>query len=259
MSCRHNRLSNGSEALISRITAAGPSAKRPPHIWLESALRPLIVLLPMGSRHPTTFKPARGAIGAKRHARKAAALLVLAALAGCHRKPSQIPAKVTDAVSTDVTSQAAADEPIGQVDITHRGAPAPAAAFAGPDGRAVTLAALKGTPLMVNLWATWCGPCVRELPTLDALAGTDARFRLLAVSQDITGDKVVVPFLAKRGLAALRPYVDSRNVLMAALGGDTLPTTVFYGADGKERWRVIGAMDWSGPRAKKLIDGALGG
>ncbi len=216
-------------------------------------MRPLIVLLPMAPRR------SRGAIGAKRHARKAAALLALVVLAGCHRKPSQIPVKVTDAVSTDTTSEAAADEPIGQVDISHRGTPAPAAAFAGPDGRPVTLASLKGTPLMVNLWATWCGPCVKELPTLDALARADTRFRLLAVSQDMTGARAVTPFLAKRRLAALKPYIDSRNALMAALDSDTLPTTLFYDAAGREQWRVIGAMDWSGKRAKKLIDGALGG
>lgn len=224
-------------------------------------MRPLIVLLPMGSRHPTAPNPSRGAIGAKRHARKAAALMVLAApalaLAGCHREPSQIPVKVTDAVSPDAFAGDA--EPIGQVDITHRGTPAPTAAFAGPDGRPVTLAALRGKPLMVNLWATWCGPCVKELPTLDALAGADGRFRLLAVSQDMEGAKAVTPFLAKRRLTSLQPYIDSRNALMAALGSDTLPTTVFYDAAGREQWRVIGAMDWSGARAKTLIDGALGG
>ena len=217
-------------------------------------MRPLIVLLPMAPRW------SRGAIGAKRHARKAAALLALAALAGgCHRKPSQIPVKVTDAVSHDTTSEAAADELVGQVDVTHRGTPAPAAAFAGPDGRPVTLASFKGTPLIVNLWATWCGPCVKELPALDALARADTRFRLIAVSQDMEGAKAVTPFLARRQLAALKPYIDSRNALMAALSSDTLPTTIFYDAAGKERWRVIGAMDWTGKRAKTLIDGALGG
>lgn len=220
-------------------------------------MRPLIVLLPMAPLRPRTPRRSRGAIGAKRHARKAAALLALAALAACHRKPSQIPARVTDAVSID--APAGDDQPSGQVDITHRGTPAPAATFTGPGGRPVTLASFKGKPLMVNLWATWCGPCVNELPTLDALARADPRFRLIAVSQDMQGEQVVTPFLAKRRLAGLTPYIDSRNTLMAALNSDTLPTTIFYDAAGKERWRVIGAMDWTGRRAKTLIDGALGG
>jgi hypothetical protein len=69
----------------------------------------------------------------------------------------------------------------------------------------------------------------------------------------------VTPFFAKKKFTTLEPYLDQKNVLMQELGLDTLPTTIFYDADGKEKWRVLGAMDWSGEKAKKLIDGALAG
>lgn len=183
-------------------------------------------------------------------------MLGLALVAGCdRRKPSELQANVSDAVSTD----AAPAQPMGVVDTTHRGEAMPAVPFARADGAPATLATFRGKPLLVNLWATWCGPCVQEMPTLAALARRDDRFHLVVVSQDMQGARAVVPFLAKQGLEDLPSYLDRQNVLMAALKSDTLPTTVLYDAGGKEKWRVVGAMDWTGPRAKKLIDGALGG
>ena len=130
--------------------------------------------------------------------------------------------------------------------------------FVGPDGGPATLAQFRGKPLLVNLWATWCAPCVAEMPTLDALALREQeRLTLIVVSQDMAGKREVDPYFAKARFANLQPYLDKQNVLMEALKTDTLPTTVFYDAKGKEQWRVIGAMDWQGERAKTLIEGAL--
>lgn len=138
------------------------------------------------------------------------------------------------------------------VDRSHRGRPAPDAAFQAPDGRAVTLADFRGRPLLVNLWATWCAPCVAELPTLDAAArNAGGAYRVLAVSQDLD-PAVVAPFLAKRGVASLAAYRDPAMALALAYGAN-LPTTIFYGADGRERWRVAGGFDWSGDRARALL------
>ena len=177
------------------------------------------------------------------------------ALAGCDKaKPSDVQGKVTDLTASD----AMPTDTIGHVDITHRGETAPAVPFVAPDGSPATLATWRGKPLMVNLWATWCGPCVKEMPTLDALAAKDGRFQIVAVSQDMAGQKEVAPFFAKNGFKTLKPYLDKQNVLMEALKMDTLPTTIFYDANGKEQWRVIGAMDWSGTKAQTLIDGAIG-
>ena len=65
-------------------------------------------------------------------------------------------------------------------------------------------------------------------------------------------------FKSEKKFKALTQYSDMQNVLMAELGTETLPTTIFFGADGKERWRVYGMMDWTGGPAKKLIDDAVG-
>lgn len=139
------------------------------------------------------------------------------------------------------------------IDRTHAGKMAPAAAFRGPDDAAVTLAAFRGKPLLVNLWATWCAPCVAEMPTLDALAAKRGEaMTVVAVAQDLQGAAVVDPWFQKAGLKALQPYLDPENKLLDA-ASDALPTSIFYDADGKEVWRVIGAIDWNGAEAKALL------
>src|SRR3546814_6930452 len=76
----------------------------------------------------------------------------------------------------------------GEVDRSHKGEAAPTVTFTAPDGKTVTLADFKGTPVLLNLWATWCAPCVPELPTLDALAvQKGAAHQVLTVSQELEG------------------------------------------------------------------------
>jgi thiol-disulfide isomerase/thioredoxin len=138
----------------------------------------------------------------------------------------------------------------GAVDRSHAGEAMPDAAFERPDGSETRLADFKGTPVLLNLWATWCAPCVAELPTLDKAAATPG-VTVLAVSQDTDAAKVA-PFLAQRGVKALKPYRDPKLGLSVALAAN-LPTTVFYGADGRERWRMAGGFDWAGTEAKALL------
>jgi thiol-disulfide isomerase/thioredoxin len=174
--------------------------------------------------------------------------ILILSLAACDRQsPDQPQATQT------------ANTPAGAVDLSHAGQAAPAIPFLDPKDAPATLATFRGKPLLVNLWATWCAPCIQEMPTLDALAGREAaRFRTIVVSQDLSGRKPVAAFFAKEKFKHLEPYLDPDGVLGTAVGTGTLPTTIFYGADGKEKWRVLGAMDWNGEQAKKLIEDALG-
>lgn len=147
----------------------------------------------------------------------------------------------------------------GTLDMSKRGTAMPADLFQTPDGKPVTLAAFKGKPLLVNLWATWCGPCVAEMPTLDALAAKAGdKMTVLVVSQD-NADVDIKPFFAKTGLKSLEPYRDDNAALGFAFSSGMLPTTVLYDADGKEVWRMIGGMDWMGPRANTLLGDMVGG
>ena len=163
-------------------------------------------------------------------------------------------ATISDEVSPDeaAPSAAGAATQAGAVDRSHKGEPAPDAAFATPDGKPATLASFRGKPLLLNLWATWCAPCVKELPTLDAAAkALGGRVQVVAVSQDMDAAKAK-PFLAGKGFAAIVPYTDAKMALSLAYGAN-LPTTILYDANGREIWRVAGDLDWTGAKAKALL------
>ena len=176
----------------------------------------------------------------------------ICATAACDRgspPPEQAEANVA-ATSPDEAAPAVAAPRAGAVDRSHAGERAPDAVFTDAGGARTTLADLKGGPLLVNLWATWCAPCVKEMPTLDAVA-REGRVRVVAVSQDMDPEKAKA-FLARRRFAALQPYFDPRLDLSLAYEAN-LPTTILYGADGREKWRVTGELDWTGAKAGGLL------
>lgn len=143
------------------------------------------------------------------------------------------------------------------IDRSHAGTSALDASFKGPDDSIVTLAQFRGRPLLVNLWATWCAPCVAEMPTLDRMAATMGdRMTVLAVAEDLQGAAIVDPWFQKAGLTTLQPFVDPQNGLLDA-ANSALPTTILYDASGREVWRVVGAMDWQGKEAGTLLAEAL--
>ncbi|SOB80122.1 Thiol-disulfide isomerase or thioredoxin [Sphingomonas guangdongensis] len=194
---------------------------------------------------------------------RVASILVLgAALAagGCDRAAPPAPqGNATAAVSADEVQpdEARADAPVakpGAIDRSHAGEAAPDHPFADAGGKTRRLADFRGRPVLVNLWATWCAPCIRELPTLDRLAARDgARLHVLAISQDMDAAKVA-PFVAARGLKSLATYTDPKMAWTPAVTA-TLPTTILYDSAGREAFRVVGELDWAGPEAAKAIAG----
>lgn len=179
-------------------------------------------------------------------------LLVALGTAGCDKpKPSAEQASANTAVPISAPPQTPQPD---RVDRSHKGAAMPAMPFAAPGGAPATLASFRGHPVLVNLWATWCGPCVKELPALDALASRETgKMAVVAVSQDMGGDKQVQPFWKGHQVKALTPYTDPKNELMTAIGAAELPTTVLYDAKGHEVWRTAGGLDWTGPDAARLL------
>ncbi len=181
------------------------------------------------------------------------AVLLAGSIAGCDRE------KAGGGQPADGQANVSAGQAKGigkfeyVVDRSHKGEAAPSAAFTGPDDAVVTLAGFKGKPLLVNLWATWCAPCVAEMPTLDALAAKRGEaMAVIAVAQDLQGAEVVDPWFQKAGLKAWQPYLDPENALLDAYNS-ALPTSIFYDAEGRELWRVIGAIDWQGKEATALL------
>lgn len=142
------------------------------------------------------------------------------------------------------------------VDRSHKGETAPAAAFNNPDGAPFDLTKFKGRPVLVNLWASWCAPCIKELPTLQKLEEAQAKggkLGVIAVSQDMAPKASVDAFLKSKGLSRFAAYHDPEMKLSSALNVQIMPTTILYDAEGKEVWRYTGDLDWNGPEAAKLL------
>ena len=173
------------------------------------------------------------------------ALLGSSFLGGCDRqKPDAPQASGADAQSAK------------GLDRSHKGQPAPVVKFKNPDGGDVDLNKFKGGPVLVNLWASWCAPCIKELPTLQELEQShkvDGALSVIAVSQDMAPQGSVEAFLAERDLGRFAAFHDADMKLTDALGIQVMPTTILYDAQGKEVWRYVGELDWTSDEAKKLL------
>ena len=172
----------------------------------------------------------------------------LALLAGCDRQsaPGAQPSEASEAKE--------GGELAGKPTRAFAGDPLPDFAVTDPDGTQLNLASLQGTPVLLNLWATWCAPCVIEMPMLDRLAADQqGRLRVVTVSEDMKGGEKVTPFFAEKHFAHLEPWLDPKNDLAFHFGAGDLPTTILFDAEGKEVARVSGGFDWSGAEAQALV------
>ncbi|MEN2787013.1 TlpA family protein disulfide reductase [Sphingomonas qilianensis] len=174
--------------------------------------------------------------------------VILGALAGCD-KQDQAAGQANATVVAPAPASNASAEATGTLDRSHQGETASMLKFQGPDGKPTSIAAFAGKPVLVNLWATWCAPCVAEMPTLDRVA---ERMQVVAVSQDLAGAAKVDPFFAKAGLKNIKRYLDPGVGLSVAYQA-SLPTSILYDSSGKEVWRMSGGMDWTSAAAAKLL------
>lgn len=137
---------------------------------------------------------------------------------------------------------------------------APEVAFTGPGGRVVNLHQFKGKYVLLNLWAPWCGPCVKELPALADLQAALPPDRFVVVPVDVgrEGQADAQGFLAGHGAGTLHTYVDSEAQLLRAFGGYGLPMTALIDPEGNEIARAEGAPEWSKPESvaylKKVVE-----
>ena len=134
--------------------------------------------------------------------------------------------------------------------------PAPSIAVADADGKPVQLKdRYRGKIVLLNFWATWCAPCVREMPALDALhaelGGKD--FAVVAVSIDRLGFAKITPFLKKLGINKLHVLHDNSRKLYRKSGVRGLPTTLIIDHEGKIRGYLEGPAEWDSKEAHALI------
>jgi thiol-disulfide isomerase/thioredoxin len=137
--------------------------------------------------------------------------------------------------------------------------PAAELTFFDEQGKLHSLKEWQGQVVLVNLWASWCAPCRKEMPSLEALQRRfgSKDFEVVAISVDRGGVKVAQKFLEETQSLLLRLYVDPSAKAIETLGALGLPATVLIDREGKEIGRLLGPADWSSPEALQLINVAI--
>ncbi len=143
----------------------------------------------------------------------------------------------------------------GEVEVGAFLRPAMMRGLNGPDRK---LADFRGKPLVINVWASWCPPCIAEMGSLERLAWSDLgqRFNVIGISTD-DYPQAAKGFLHK-SQATLNHYIDRQLELENMLGADHLPLTLLVDAQGRVLHKVVGAREWDSPQSMALIRNAFG-
>ncbi len=134
--------------------------------------------------------------------------------------------------------------------------PATEAPFFDKDGNEKSFSDFRGKVILVNLWATWCAPCIKEMPDLnglqEALGGDD--FEIVLISENRDGTESSLEFLETNGISHLTTYFDTNRAVARAKNSNALPTSFLIDAEGNEVGRLLGPAEWNSGDAKALIN-----
>lgn len=138
--------------------------------------------------------------------------------------------------------------------------PLPDLEIQNADDKPMKLSDFKGKVVLLNFWATWCTPCVKEMPSLDRLQAALPKDKFLIVPLSIDGPTKpkVAPFYKDQKLAHLGLYFDKGRKTMQGLGVTLLPTSILVDAQGRELGRIEGDADWDMPESIALMKAAMG-
>ena len=137
--------------------------------------------------------------------------------------------------------------------------PAPAISFVDLAGNTVSLSEFTGKIVLVNLWATWCEPCVREMPSLERVQSRlGDKIAVVAISEDHGGSKIVEPFIDKLELKSVKIYLDPKSTVERAFKVQGLPTSFLIDREGRVLGRVEGAAEWDKPKLLGVLKSFLG-
>ena len=258
------------EALISSMIASGPVAKRPPHIRLlicrslfyQQAMSQLLTMfsrIPFMGRLALVAAIALGAVslyvsfGANGNPEPGNLTAASGATATCKSQ-----ADATAALAKAATGELAAFQAFALP------RPLPALSFLDQGGKPVTLASLQGKAVLLNLWATWCAPCRKEMPALDALqaefGGKD--FEVVAINIDTRNLDRPRTWLEDNKITRLAYYSDPEAKVFQELKrvGQAIgmPTTLLIDASGCQLGVLHGPAEWHSEDARRLVRVALG-
>lgn len=190
------------------------------------------------------------------------ALAVIAGVIGVYLKgegDGKVAAPATASQAEGAVSKALATGAMAAFVVKSDRKPAPEVSITPETGPATSLGAWKGRVVLVNLWATWCAPCRKEMPALAALQSEmgSKDFEVVAISVDRKGLEVSSAFLKDVGASALKLYADPTTDALNKFQAVGLPASILIDREGREIGRLLGPAEWNSPEAKALITAAL--
>lgn len=138
----------------------------------------------------------------------------------------------------------------GEVEVGAMLRPALMRGLNGPDRK---LADFRGKPLVINVWASWCPPCVAEMGSLERLAWSNLGLQLNVIGISTDDYPEAAKGFLRKSQATLNHYIDTQLELEHMLGADRLPLTLLVDAQGRVLHKVVGAREWDSPQSMALI------